>query len=433
MMHQNFGLRSSGGRLPALSVLGMAAVLSLLLSPPRARCHDESAPSYPPDSSLTVVQTPNMPRPEYLETVKEPAFGNRVTRISDQTKMGVDLSNEQHIRNVYSKKSAWNADGSIVMLASVRPALLLSATNYRLIKRVQQPEDATWSNTKPNILYGVQSRLGNLIAFDTKTEKTTVIKHFDGFASLSLGRGEGNLSDDDRWAALYAKDANGDGYAITYDLSTGKQAIQNLGPTEPDWIGMSHSGKYVIIQWQTGGSGDRKGVTVWDTNLKYLRNISSCASHGDVAYDTTGREIYVSGTDCQTTSSVPCKESATYSAYPLDGSQSFPLVSKSVGSNANAGHISGRNINRKGWIYLSVYSSIARYAGKDEVFALKIDPKQPGTRPIVNRFSHVHHDPDLPYATIPFAVPNADGSKVLFGSEWNMGANSPTYAYVTAR
>jgi hypothetical protein len=47
----------------------------------------------------------------------------------------------------------------------------------------------------------------------------------------------------------------------------------------------------------------------------------------------------------------------------------------------------------------------------------------------VERFAHVHHSATVAYERSPFGVPNRDGSRMVFRSDWE-DASGPVYSYV---
>jgi hypothetical protein len=91
------------------------------------------------------------------------------------------------------------------------------------------------------------------------------------------------------------------------------------------------------------------------------------------------------------------------------------------------GHTSGRNLDRPGWIYLSVYDNTATAGrpGRDQLVAVKTDGS--GT---VEVFGFAHHTNTTNYAMQPHAVAAPDGRHVLFASEWG---SSGVYAFVAGR
>jgi len=74
-----------------------------------------------------------------------------------------------------------------------------------------------------------------------------------------------------------------------------------------------------------------------------------------------------------------------------------------------------------------VYASsteISSNPGNDQIFAAST--ANPGT---VQVFCFAHANP-VDYDSSPFASPNRDGSKVIFGSSWGGSVSSTVYAYV---
>jgi len=86
-------------------------------------------------------------------------------------------------------------------------------------------------------------------------------------------------------------------------------------------------------------------------------------------------------------------------------------------------HVSFRNTARPGWVYVSHYNPPSANPGSDQVVAVKTDGS--GT---VEVFASAHHAATS-YESQPQAVPNRDGTRVLFASEW-AGSAGPIYAYV---
>jgi hypothetical protein len=133
--------------------------------------------------------------------------------------------------------------------------------------------------------------------------------------------------------------------------------------------------------------------------------------HADFAYDTDGREIFV---QMQTGSGPLVK-------YDLASGASTLILSG--GSAYQEGHVSGQAWSRPGWVYLSNYDSVsqANKPGCDQIVALKTDGSQ-----TVEVFANAHHGTDI-YARDPMATVSRDGTRVLFGSEWD---GSSVYAYI---
>jgi hypothetical protein len=93
-------------------------------------------------------------------------------------------------------------------------------------------------------------------------------------------------------------------------------------------------------------------------------------------------------------------------------------------------HISARNYERPGWVYVGYYAD----AGKrfnDEVIAVRMDGSY-----TVERLAHKHSVFSGCYRCESHAVPSPDGTRVLFASNWcaacgsGCGVSTVTQAYV---
>jgi hypothetical protein len=96
------------------------------------------------------------------------------------------------------------------------------------------------------------------------------------------------------------------------------------------------------------------------------------------------------------------------------------------GSAFPNGHVSGRNIHRWGWVYLSNHVSSTSNPGHDQIVAVKTDGSQQ-----VQVWCHARtwQGGTFVYERSTFAVPNRTGDKVMWGGRWN-DTGSNVYSYV---
>jgi len=191
------------------------------------------------------------------------------------------------------------------------------------------------SSSNPNVIYYTGSSSTNPAAFQLKaynaaTDSISVIHDFTPTintvnswgtcsrtaTSVDMQR-EGNQSDDDRFWALGVTDGTSSGWCavLVYDKTLDSViALQTLGANGmcgvpacsslfggeyPNWVGMSPSGKYVIVNWQNGASDPTwsrgEGTEIYTNTLSYLGVASAYNGHGDVGWDANGLEVYVDG------------------------------------------------------------------------------------------------------------------------------------------
>lgn len=339
-------------------------------------------PNAPPDTvGWSDKPVPSVSEPGLLQWITDPTFGTQLARVSDQ-------------RHHYSKDQPWNADQTLIKINNE----LHDAKTLQLVRMVYKaPRQGNWSNLNPNWWYGSTDRGKQFIRVDMTTDAVTVLHTWPQYNTVEMGFDEGNISNDDQWALLLAR--NGDGiHYIVYNIQNDTIVADKVMP-EPDWAGMSASGKYVIIMWNDHGMGSTEGVGVYDRNLNYIRTLFDTGQHGDVGRDAAGNDVFVQ-----------YDNSGKVVSWNLDTGKSTMVFNQTAW-----GHISCRNnIGRPGWCYVTSDS---------EVFAVKLDASQ-----TVERFAH-HHSSGTSYEVQPQAVPNRDGSQVLWSSDWGQGG-PPAHAFV---
>lgn len=381
-----------------------------------------AAAAYPPDTTLSRIPTPQgVGRPAYLQPVVDASFNTTVTRIADER--AFHQEGYGVIRHAYAKNQPWNADESLLMLDWRSPAPLLDGRTYERIGRVHQPSEAIWLNTDPEHLVGVDGNA--LVKWDARADRRSAVLHrFRRYRAVSLGSGEGNLSNDDRYVALFGVKPGRRVDVIVYDLVAdrllGRRSYPHSGigdgkRAQFNNVAMSQSGERVIVEFNRQGQGARAGIVSLNRRLRDQVHLSNLGgTHFDACVDASGADAIVGGSnDGRTIVSIDL----------LDGTVTRLLPKDTIGYSL---HISCRNIERPGWAYISEYFDprAPRLANFDEVFAIRLDGS--GT---VERFAHEHHSHRPAYEREPHAVPSRDGSRVLWASDWD-DAREPVYAYV---
>jgi hypothetical protein len=334
----------------------------------------------------------------------------------------------------------------------------LDGNTYSIVRPTNTftPGAARWSHSDPNKLYkpdGSQFREYTINPNNT-TQTYTVLRTFTGYYALTIGAAEGNLSIDDRYVSLMARGSNtpsdaayDDLWVIVYDIQ--EDVIKSVTPfydkyvadpgTVPipdrvgiDWATMSQSGKYIVMRWRGSAAARYKGIEVYKLPaidgdpLVFQRQLTPVGTHGDLGYDTAGNEVWA------------CTESdgANYpgvavSTYRLDnGAQTTQLLEGGSGSPFQPGHISCQNYRRPGWVYVTLNTNntvppINPAQTMKEVFALRLDGS--GT---VQRFAWTYNN-HYNYDSETHGVPNPDGTKIMFASNWGgSSSSSNVYSYV---
>lgn len=357
---------------------------------------------FPPEVKLIFKKLPvGIGRPEYLIPITDPTFGTLITRIGDK-----EIFRSAKPYHHYSKDQPWNSDGSLILMEG-SPAAILDGNTYRLIRTIFPSKDHhIWSNTNPEIIYGAS---GNRFESQSAlTGEKTILHTFNQYSSISLGDWEGNISNDDRYAAFRCY-KSGNNFVIVYDMQLDTTiATYDVGAIIPNNVTMSQSGKYVAIQWNVDGPGQQQGITIHkSTDLSFVRQVSwRGGTHYDLGYDTQGNEVSCQSGNNRGIVAVRL-DNGEITQVTSDDEMSWPI------------HISCRNLNRPGWLYLSDFEESYGEPSKpnyQQIYAVKIDGSQ-----TVNSFAHIHHSSVIGYNRSAFGVPDRGGSRVMFRSDWETG------------
>jgi len=337
-------------------------------------------------------------RPEYLKPYTERIEGNTVVRISGKSEFGCDCS---QLRHRYAKNQPWNADGTMIM-TSGWPARIIDGNTYEDLGTAHCR--AIWSNTEPRITY--DAGIGKIFRRDIVAQTETVVRNFPEYSSeMSLGNGEGNLSNDDRLMVLIGRLSNGTRDILVYDMHSDTVVSKmNVGTNAVDWAGVSQLGGYVVVVYGSSGSGSYRGSKSYDINLKNERHLYNGTPHGDLGIDAQGNEVFVTRTPIS---------GYMLSMADLGTGQVKGVLPKGGNKSLYGGHVSCRNIGFPGWALVSEQghaTDMGRSSFNREAFAVRLD--QSGK---VMRFAK--HDNNIKsYLHDAQAVPNRDMTKVLFAS-----------------
>ena len=208
-----------------------------------------------------------------------------------------------------------------------------------------------WSSTDPDTMWYYASLLKQLKSVNVATHTTSVVHTYatDGsecpVGTTVIGNGgSGAQSYDDRyWAVGCSAGSLGAATAITvYDkqlnvVRSSRTMSDMCGASTKaiDWLGMSPSGKYVIVAWVSSGTAETwstcKGVELFDADTLTSRGmIMSVDGHNDVGYDANGDEVLVSIAGLWSTSDSTNARFGTVFVTKLDAVTSTPYIHSST-------------------------------------------------------------------------------------------------------
>ncbi len=372
---------------------------------------------YPPTTKLVASAASAQAMPAYRVPIVDPVTGATVVRISDKTAFGTATN---ALRHAYSKVQPWSRLGKKLVLNYTSPHAVLDGNTYAILNAAASlPSSFRWSNVADKTAYGVVS--GNQLVRVDMTDNTggsrTTLKTFTGYTQMSIGEGEGNISADDRYFPMVGTTDAGVTYNLfVYDLTGDAILGTPLNNASYDWISLSPSGAYAVVNWAAEGSGAKQGTKVYDKSMTLVRHLTNGIEHGDIGTDAQGNEVYVCVNYLDA--------GAGIESFILATGVRTVIIAKPP--DFYAGHVSCRNTQLPGWAYVSSYGSDTSMPGIDLAFAVKLDGSGR-----VRRFAHEHHTQPAAGDYQAQGVPNRDGSRVLFASEWGAGFTAtPSYAFV---
>lgn len=378
------------------------------------------------------VATSAFAKPAYLSPMHEPDFHTIYTRITGDpgTPIGNGVSGNwpaiaaQH----YSKDNPWSADGRLLFLSRFSPALsfqylFMDGITYQPLfgRNVPGPE-ARWHPTKPDTMIYVTAN-GSAGYWNVRTNTFAVRAAASGYSSASMGNNEGNPSYDGRYVAILATRADGKKVTYALDLVAGTKGpdvdLAASGASSTDWASVSAGGRYIVA-----AVNDRQ-TYVFDraTAALVYKETAMLFGHADLGLDGTGAEVLWGGVGgVLGNASSPFNK--TFTSLALAGGAKWATTPATTYN----GHASTRADKRPGWGYGVVNTTDGGLGG--ELFAAKLSAPMTVERWGRHRSNVTSGTSGFIYSSEPHAVPNHDGSKYMFASNW--GSTTVVSAFVAS-
>jgi hypothetical protein len=369
-------------------------------------------------------------KPGYLQSVTDPVFGTRITRVTGDVGTAIGSTGQtwsDEAYSIYPKLAAWSAPDaqgrSILQLDMTNQPgaapIFLDGDTYQPLwvkgsRSAANVFDRRWHPVLPDTAVEVDRTTGDVRFWNVRTDaKTTVYAgRLSSSALVGIGPAEGNISEDGRFVAVsVGRGTSGPPYFFVVDMTacmpaptagcavkrTGNITIASVGISSLDWVSMSPLGKYIIV------SRNYQETAVLDWNpatgaVNTTRRAQFGAGHFDMTVGADGFEYAVPGNGDR---------------FKLaDGTRSS-IWSTGAGSY-HAGSV--RNGDVTSWTIASLYGSSGAAAGEIVAF---------GTNGRYYRLGH-HR---MPAGSSPHAVPSHDGKRVFFGSTWG-GSTAAIQGYI---
>lgn len=361
-------------------------------------------------------------QPALGETVTDPVFGTSIRRVTDRGAGG------GYGTHIYSQLQAFSADNTYVLLIE---------DELYTVRRLDDLENMTVDSSSWNAPRWHPTRPNTIVHFDSNDDTTARVQYTDVVsgetetvftfpAEYEYIRGNQSfdeLSRDGQWLAGMLTDNTGASVMFSLNLETASlgailpvaglydadcEPDPDWGIIEPDWIGVSPLGNYMMVQWVRDGIERCSGLESFDiTTGEFVGRAYDGHQHGDLGVDENGQEFFMT-----TELSSPEDPNLPAIGYrPLPGtatvSESQFLLTMDW---ADDGHISCQGptgvclVTNGGWL------NNGWVPFERELFLLY-------TNGDVVRLAH-HHSTSCGYWVQPRASISADGRYVIFASDW---------------
>jgi hypothetical protein len=334
----------------------------------------------------------------------DPTFGTTIMRVTDE-------SDGKSCHNYYSYWPTFNLDSTRFFIAcDNNPRLCRFDPNtFQILSKgplFDRPptgsgylstEDAIWSGTNANVLYGYVDQ--KLYAYDVATRAYSLIKDFSGeLAGGYLGQMSKSL--DDNVFAFTRKDKTSKpvGYFVWRRDPNKMLGYADLGSF--DEVQVDKSGRYLVVKADFGGGVNVKILDFQTGNVQSLTDPGPDYAPG---HSDNGRGIVVGhdrwNNQCTIRSLATPHQFQRVISFGSDWSQAYHLSMLA---------------DNEGWCVISNYTAGNGTLGpfRNEIFQASTDGGQK-----VRRLAH-HHSVYRDYWDTPRANISRDGRFIAFTSNW---------------
>jgi len=356
-------------------------------------------------------------KPAPGETVIDPVFGTRITRITNADPGMV-------IKPLYSTVPAWNADESYLILYHTGRGAraghsLYDGRTYEYIKelRIAPPdlEQVYWDHADPHTLYYIRNRgrgAAYLMRLNVTTDEEEVVHEIPCGRKL-YGNSHGFISwDSDIWGLGCRGRTRKDKVMFWFSLLTGKEGIRQSYQKGGAPL-VAPSGR---LFYQAGNVLDRK------LNIVRALDVGNPFEHASLGRTLDGRD--------------------TYNEVSFDGRHIGSLVTHDMQSGEvrviigpktgypyppSATHVSAIAFKNPGWVAIS---SVGKRRG---IKPLDMELYLANTNPGQWQVCRVAHHRSWGkagkkgYWAEPHVVISPSGTRLLFGSDWENSGSVDTY------
>ncbi|MBI5267037.1 MAG: hypothetical protein HY851_07380 [candidate division Zixibacteria bacterium] len=358
--------------------------------------------------------------------VTDSIFGTTVRRITDRVATGGFST------HIYSQLQAFSGDSQYVLLTGDDGYTVRRLSNLSLatvdLENVNAPR---WQPARPNTLVYFDTNEDAVLRVQYATvgqsNRETVYTFPANYQRIRGNQSFDELSHDGRWIAGMASTANNDQMMFALNLETrtlGAQiSLNNIyngacardphyGAVEPDWIGVSPLGKYLVVQWKRDGTARCRGLETFDIQTgAFVGRVYDSHQHGDLGLNKDGVTEFFMTFEMT---------SAGDNGRPSQGLRVLPGPATGVAQPrylqtmdwGNQSHLSCQGPNGVCLVTAGSDASNGRNPFEGELFLQYTDGR-------ILRLAH-HRSTECGYWVQSRASMSRDGRYVIFASDWGV-------------
>ena len=331
---------------------------------------------------------------------------------------------------IYNQLQAFSSDNTYL--------LLLGSIGY-VIRRVSDLSPVTgldtsgwnaprWHPADPHIVVHYDSNDDTTLRVqhtNVDTLRTSTVFTFPvQYERIRGNQSFDEISEDGRWMAGMASRADGAQVIFALDLERPTLGavlpIPDLyagpclpdpewGEAEPDWIGVSPLGNYLVVQWVRAGTTRCSGLETFGIRTgAFVGRVMPHHHHGDLGVDTDGVTEYFMTTEFSPPAD-PNRQAIAIRQLPGTATESPPQFLRVV-DWSDEDHISCQGPNGVCLVSWGLLGPTIDWAFEDELFLQRTDGS-------VLRLTH-HRSSKCGYWVQPRATISRDGRYIVFASDW---------------
>lgn len=396
---------------------------------------DSAAPSTAATPTLiegtNPVDAPAINAPPALgDSYVDPVFGTTIHRSTGASQVE-DRDLPEWVRHEYSRRPAFNADGSRVLMTSSNGWLRLydmaddGSMTFDHTPPIATSREANWHPSDPDVFTVLGTGNGDVALwdYDASTQELTSQSDLTGPLQIAFGSGvaritthaEGRPSNDGNTWCLMVADTSGNMLGIAAYDRANAELLGSLATTnQPDHVSTSASGDYCVVSWAGDTSSTRAyPVTFDEASAAGGVELLSASEHSDTASTPDGQDVLVAADFTSGFVTMVDVESG-------ERTDLFSLYGPN--SSATSLHISGAATDRPGWVVVSFYNCRDNTpeqgcAPGTQWFNERVVAVELVEDPRILNLAHNYYG-DAGYFAETQAVPNRGLSHVLFASTW---------------